>query len=536
MRQMRAAAPSTYHSLLPSGTPPLLPIPLPAPSTSRRADIPEANTPPRKRLLLTTPRPGCEVGESSVAAAATRQPGPTMARRVNCSSIDTMETRVQDIERRMMAALKVVNARKDRAAMRAEIGVLRRERLAYEQESIQTRKTLARSEAHCRTLEARITVLETEARRHEWQRQDTDDHAVEHIMCTQALEARARMDTLEDTASRQYRSFVLQKKARVRNGDDINSSGPRPAQTARECSYSEFSKCKPLDFKGTEGVIGLTHGVWTKCESVVEIQGPAKVMYWKCGATQHRSCGVEDRRLQGTNEKEAISLSSYCIKDFPKVFPEDLPGLPPVRQVEFHIDLVPGAAPVARALRLLSILFVKKKDGSFRMCIDYRELNKLTVKNLIHVPRIDDLLDQLQDDFYSDIGPKRTVTHPAKIVSDKDWTSPKSNHEEFVSFRSSGYLPEIIEDLEDRQTMFGAVLMQREKVISYASRQLKIHEKNYTTHDLELRAVVFALKIWRHYLYGTKCTVFTDHKSLQSHSDPKELNHETTLNRWLEFA
>ncbi|GKD81402.1 putative reverse transcriptase domain-containing protein [Tanacetum coccineum] len=62
---------------------------------------------------------------------------------------------------------------------------------------------------------------------------------------------------------------------------------------------------------------------------------------------------------------------------------------------------------------------------------------------------------------------------------------------------------------------WGAVLMQREKVISYASRQLKIHEKNYTTHDLELGAVVFALKIWRHYLYGTKCTVFTDHKSLQ---------------------
>nr|GFD16870.1 putative reverse transcriptase domain-containing protein [Tanacetum cinerariifolium] len=61
----------------------------------------------------------------------------------------------------------------------------------------------------------------------------------------------------------------------------------------------------------------------------------------------------------------------------------------------------------------------------------------------------------------------------------------------------------------------GAVLMQREKVILYASRQLKIHEKNYTTHDLELRAEVFTLKTWRHYLYGTKCTVFTDHKSLQ---------------------
>ncbi|GKB97887.1 putative reverse transcriptase domain-containing protein [Tanacetum coccineum] len=70
----------------------------------------------------------------------------------------------------------------------------------------------------------------------------------------------------------------------------------------------------------------------------------------------------------------------------------------------------------------------------------------------------------------------------------------------------------------------GAVLMQREKVIAYASRQLKPHEENYTTHDLELGAVVFTLKIWRHYLYGTKCTVFTDHKSLQHILDQKELN------------
>ncbi|GJV29237.1 putative reverse transcriptase domain-containing protein [Tanacetum coccineum] len=79
----------------------------------------------------------------------------------------------------------------------------------------------------------------------------------------------------------------------------------------------------------------------------------------------------------------------------------------------------------------------------------------------------------------------------------------------------------------------GAVLMQNEKVIAYASRQLKIHEKNYTTHDLELGAVVFALKIWRHYLYGTKCTVFTDHKSLQHILDQKELN--MRQRRWLEL-
>nr|GEY86190.1 putative reverse transcriptase domain-containing protein [Tanacetum cinerariifolium] len=70
----------------------------------------------------------------------------------------------------------------------------------------------------------------------------------------------------------------------------------------------------------------------------------------------------------------------------------------------------------------------------------------------------------------------------------------------------------------------GVVLMQREKVITYASRQLKVYEKNHTTHNLELGSVVFALKIWRHYLYGTKCNMFTDHKSLQHILDQKELN------------
>ncbi|GJZ78252.1 putative reverse transcriptase domain-containing protein [Tanacetum coccineum] len=80
---------------------------------------------------------------------------------------------------------------------------------------------------------------------------------------------------------------------------------------------------------------------------------------------------------------------------------------------------------------------------------------------------------------------------------------------------------------------YGAVLMQREKVIAYASRQLKVHEENYTTHDLELGAVIFALRLWRHYLYGTKCVVFTDHKSLKYILNQKELN--LRQQRWIEL-
>ncbi|GJV09330.1 putative reverse transcriptase domain-containing protein [Tanacetum coccineum] len=315
LTKMRAAVPSTYHPLLLSGTPPLLPIPLPAPSTSRRDDIPEADMPPPKRLLLTAPRPGCEVGESSTAAAA-RQPGPTMAHRVDCSSVDTVKTRVRDTERRMMAALEVVNlrisyqvdvrsressefyslhhdAQKDHAAVRVEIEVLRRDRLAYEQESMETLQALARSEAYSRALEARVTVLETQARCHEWQRQDADDRATRHIMRIQALEAGECDDTLEDTGV--VAVMAEAEASRVRNGYNSNSSGPRPAQAIRECSYSELLKCQPVDFKSTEGVVGLTRW-FEKMESVFSVSN--------CTAScqvKFATCNLQDNALTWWN-------------------------------------------------------------------------------------------------------------------------------------------------------------------------------------------------------------------------------------------
>ncbi|GJT76314.1 putative reverse transcriptase domain-containing protein [Tanacetum coccineum] len=134
---------------------------------------------------------------------------------------------------------------------------------------------------------------------------------------------------------------------------------------------------------------------------------------------------VTAKEVEDKSEKKRLE-DVPIVQDFPEVFPEDLPGLPPTRQVEFQIDLVPGAAPVARApyrlapsemkelseqLKELSdkgfirpssspwgapVLFVKKKDGSFRMCIDYRELNKLSGRTDSPLPRIDDLFDQLQ--------------------------------------------------------------------------------------------------------------------------------------------
>nr|GEV11591.1 RNA-directed DNA polymerase [Tanacetum cinerariifolium] len=117
----------------------------------------------------------------------------------------------------------------------------------------------------------------------------------------------------------------------------------------------------------------------------------------------------------------------------------------------------------------------------------------------------------------------------SKIKSIKDWASPKTSTEIRQFLGSENF----VVSCDASQKGLCIVLMQREKVIAYVSRQLKVHEKNYTTHDLEFRVVVFALKMRRHYLYGTKCVVCTDHKSLQHILDQKELN--MRQRRWLEL-
>ncbi|GJV18818.1 putative reverse transcriptase domain-containing protein [Tanacetum coccineum] len=410
------------------------------------------------------------------------------------------------------------------------------------------------------------------------------------------------------------------------------------------------------------------------------------------------------RLLMSAKASDKKQEEIVVVRDFPEVFPDDLSGLPPIREIEFRIELTPGATPVAKSPYRLapskleelsgqlkelqdkgfirpslspwgaSVLFVKKKDGSFRMCIDYRELNKLTVKNCYPLPRIDDLFDQLQgSQFFSKIDlrsgyhqlrvheddiPKtafrtrygyfeftvmpfgltnapaifmdlmnkvcrpyldkfvivfiddiliysktqeehvehlmlvlellkkeklyakfskcefwlREVQFPwhvingnrihvdlSKIEAVKNRKAPRTPTEVLSLLGLAGYYCRFIENFskiaksltiltqktlpdgpEDFVVYYdasgiglGCVLMQRGKVIAYASRQLKIHEKNYTTHDLELGAVVFALKIWRHYLYGTKSVIYTDHKSLQHIFSQKELN--MRQRRWIEL-
>nr|GEX57047.1 putative reverse transcriptase domain-containing protein [Tanacetum cinerariifolium] len=273
------------------------------------------------------------------------------------------------------------------------------------------------------------------------------------------------------------------------------------------------------------------------------------------------------------------------------------PNVAPVaKELEFEIELVPGAAPVARAPYRLAPSEIKELAKELQELSDKGFIRPsssplicdpvttsfafekrifrlwhsglvMATKNFMnkeeHEEHLRIILELLQKEklyakfskceFWLDsvkflahvINSQGVHVDPAKVEAIKNWTAPKTPTKVRKFLGLVGYyqsapilaLPKGSEDFviycDASLKGYGAMLMLREKVITYASRQLRTHEENYMTHDLELGAVVFALRLWRHYLYGVKCMVFTDHKSLQYILDQKELN--LRQRRWIEL-
>nr|GEZ08826.1 hypothetical protein [Tanacetum cinerariifolium] len=227
------------------------------------------------------------------------------------------------------------------------------------------------------------------------------------------------------------------------------------------------------------------------------------------------------------------------LKDLPIVqnFPEDLPAWAPYRLAPSEMkELSDQLKELSEkgSIRPRSSVYSKidLRSGYHQLRVCKEDIPKTAFRtryghyefknNKEHEEHLKAILELLKKEEFQGIH-----MDPTKIESIKDWAYPKTPME----IRQFLGLLVTIKGSEDFMVYcdashkgVGAALMQREKAIAYASRQLKIHEKNYTTHDLELGSVVFALKIWRHYLYITKCTVFKDHKSLQHILDQKELN------------
>ncbi|KAJ0926534.1 putative nucleotidyltransferase, Ribonuclease H [Helianthus annuus] len=222
------------------------------------------------------------------------------------------------------------------------------------------------------------------------------------------------------------------------------------------------------------------------------------------------------------------------VKEFPEVFPEDLPGLPPQRQVEFRIDLLPGAAPVAKSPYRLApsemqelstqlqelldkgfirpsfspwgapVLFVKKKDGSFRMCIDYRELNKLTIKNRYPLPRIDDLFDQLQGSSYYSKIDLRSGYHQLRIQEEsipKTAFRTRYRHYEFLVMPFGlTNAPAVFMDLMNR-----VCKPYLDKFVIVFIDDILIYSRSKEEHEQHLRAILALLKKEQLYAKFSKC-------------------------------
>nr|GEY67447.1 hypothetical protein [Tanacetum cinerariifolium] len=251
--------------------------------------------------------------------------------------------------------------------------------------------------------------------------------------------------------------------------------------------------------------------------------------------TQVTSKKAEDKSKEKRLEDVPI------VREFLEVFPKDLPGLPPARQDEFQIDLVPGAASVARApSRVYSKIDLRSgyhqlrvcEEGipktAFRTCYGHYEFVIVFIDDTLiyskskkehegHLKLILKLLKE--EELY------------AKFSKCEFWLSKVQFPSNVIVSEGIHVDPAKIESIKDWAV--GHSFDAKGESHSLHIRHLKVHEKNYITHELKLGAVMFSLKMWRHYLYGTKCAMFTNHKSLQHILDQKELN--MRQRRWLEL-
>nr|GEY27595.1 retrotransposon protein, putative, Ty3-gypsy subclass [Tanacetum cinerariifolium] len=275
------------------------------------------------------------------------------------------------------------------------------------------------------------------------------------------------------------------------------------------------------------------------------------------------------------------------VRDFPEVFLDDLFGLPPIREIEFRIELIPGATPVAKSPHRLAPFELEEFSGQLKELRDKGFIrpslspwgapffSKIDLRSGYHQLRVheDDIPKTVFRTCYGHF--EFTImpfglTNTPTVFMDLMNRVCRPNLDKFVIMFIKQYL-NLLQDssracrtfkvslgaaqkgeakcknfdwVEENALVLafpdgpehfvvygdasgiglGYVLMQRGKVIAYVSRQLKMYENNNTTHDLELSAVVFVLKIWIHYLYGTKSVIYTNHKSLQHIFSQKELN------------
>nr|XP_043639268.1 uncharacterized protein LOC122610338 [Erigeron canadensis] len=240
------------------------------------------------------------------------------------------------------------------------------------------------------------------------------------------------------------------------------------------------------------------------------------------------------RHLKSATDKVAKITDIPIVCDFPDVFPDDVVGLPPPRQVKFRIDLVPDAMPIAKTPYRLApselqelatqlqelqdkefirpsfspwgapILFVKKKDGSFRMCVDYRELNKLTVKNRYPLPRIDDLFDQLQGAKYFSKIDLRSGYHQLRLREEdipKTAVSTRYGHFEFLVMPFGlTNAPAVFMDLMNR-----VCKPYLDDFIIVFIDDILIYSKTKKEHEVHLRQALELLRTEKLYGKFSKC-------------------------------